>query len=273
MIDVPTNNSVCKLADWFELYICLNAVGVSKSDITNIIEDELGSVSEDVVDGVVTEMERRERLYGGSVPFSVNGNNIETDENFDWRSFPEYVMCLIYSIRGVITPDTGTKLFEQLSDEALKKYINGETMLLGFPSGRSFDSKLVALASQSNEHYASRPGPHDKDKGVDVIGWIPHGDNRSSQVVILMQSGAGKRWLDKERIMTDLWSRLMWWASPALPALAVPEIIEEGKWKKTTDKFYLVLDRARLIRHIAAIASPNIQLKQDILVWCDIQLA
>jgi hypothetical protein len=274
MIDVPIDNSVSKLTDWAELYICLNATNVSKAELTNILEGELGDIDESTIDSIFAELERRCTLYGSAIPLRKNGKNFEFGEQYDWRACPEHVMCLIYSIREIITDDEeGKVLFERLAGEALKKYLNGEVVQFSFPVGRSFRHILTELANATHEQQGYTPNSDDNDSEVAVVGWVPHGDGRGAQTVVLLRIGAGKNWQDMDRISVDMWQRFVLWAPAPIPALAIPELVAPDKWHGATQKFKLVLDRARLLRHIAAIAAPDMQLRQNITDWCSVQLS
>ena len=88
---------------------------------------------------------------------------------------PELMMCLIFSIRGVIVKkndNDGTKLFEILSKYAIEGYIMGEAEVIGFPNKDRLSEQIENLSKKMNEIKGSRtPLPKDKDKGVDIIAW------------------------------------------------------------------------------------------------------
>jgi len=182
-------------------------------------------------------------------------------------------MCLIYSLSDVITNDPGTLLFEQLAGDALKKYLNGEVVKLTFPAGRSFPDILAELATVSYEQLGYTPNSDSSNSEVAVVGWVPHGDGRGAQAVVLLRSGAGKNWQHMGRIDVDMWQQFVLWMPKPIPALAIPELVALDKWHEVTHRFKLVLDRARLLRHIAAIAAPDMQLRQNITDWCSVQLS
>jgi len=88
MIDIPIDNSVSKLADWVELYICLNATSISKADLTNILEGELGDIEESIVDSILAELERRCTLYGSAIPLRKAEKTLSSASNMTGAPIP-----------------------------------------------------------------------------------------------------------------------------------------------------------------------------------------
>ena len=130
---IPSPNSKTKVADWIELYLTANKTKISKSKVQSFINLEQGSdPTESFLDDVFGELEKRKTLYGRNPPFKIVGNVAES--NIDWDDNSEYLFCLILAVYGNIhDSDTDSKLFEKISNEAIKKYLKAKTILFGYP--------------------------------------------------------------------------------------------------------------------------------------------
>ena len=88
-----------------------------------------------------------------------------------------------------------------------------------------------------------------KDRGVDVIAWIPFADDRPGQVVLLIQCAIGKDW-DKKAgdIKIPQWDDMIRWKACPIIAVAFPFVcLDQNKWKMTSHTYRCILfDRLRL---------------------------
>src|SRR4030042_2040084 len=162
--DTSSENTI---ADWIELYVASSKNSISKSELRSRIEDSKGSEIEDnFLDSVWIEMKRREQLYGTNPPFKEQGGIIESKVN--WKSKPEYMACLILSIYGNnYKPDHTGKLFEMLANEAIRNFLNGESLVFGYPGTPDMKNVSILL----HEDFISYPPSNLKDAGLDVISW------------------------------------------------------------------------------------------------------
>lgn len=273
MLRIPAYNSSAIIADWVELYVIVEGKSISKSKLLSKILAQHSKNDEASVDSALSELERRAKLYGAHSFYTVNGSVVNLSRVVNWRDHPEYVMCLIYSALGVVkTNDGGTKLFEQLSAAALQTYLGGMFRVLGHPAGMSFKKQLVSLASECFEEIGSPPRSHDKDRGVDVVGWKPLPDDRNSQIFVLLQCAAGKHAAIKKPIRQDHWRHLILWGNRTIPGMSLPKTVAEGDWVKMTDEFDLILDRPRLLSLTESSSSHDAKLRRSIIRWCRAQL-
>ena len=166
-------------------------------------------------------------------------------------------------------------MFEQVSNVALKSYLNGEAITVGFPNAGNLPEQLDGIATMLNEDRGDKNPPiHAKDRGVDVIGWNSFGDSRRGQVIILMQCAAGKNWSLKKQIILDVWSQYINWNFfTTIPSMAITEILPTKKWADAVETFGIVFDRARLYRFLYK-ANTTIEpaLRADVVKWCGNQL-
>ncbi|HVD99558.1 MAG TPA: hypothetical protein VNB90_15220 [Cytophagaceae bacterium] len=274
MIDIIDIKSISRISDWAELNIIYYSVPFSKAKLNSLLEDngyedDVNYKGDELFDSILLELKRRAHLYGPFAPYEINGNVIASKGS--WVDYPEYVMCLLFSYWGAENAHSATKLFERLSKEALEIYFNGKGIVLGFPNINNLTNQLNGLAVQLLEERGGRnPDPEDKDRGVDVVGWIPFEDERNSQVIILMQCAAGRRWRTKKQIPLSAWAQYIHWNyMTTIPALSITEVINNKNWQKSVDEYGIIFDRARIFRQIySAGYSIDMTLRSEIIAWC-----
>ncbi len=264
MIECTDTNDPLSIADWVEYYVIYNNQPLSKSKMGS-----LTAADEEILDSAIGELSRRTLLYGDSSPFQLNGSNVEP--KYYWESKPELMLCLIFSLRGVervAGQDDGTKLFERLSGEAAKAYLVGEAEVIGFPNGAHLIRQIEQLSQKTHELLGIRqPDPQDKDKGVDVVAWKPHGDHRENQVVLLLQCAAGANFFEKKQISLRAWKELIHWSVDPIRGIMIPHIPAKEEWHDIMNDYDLIFDRVRIFKALYDI-SPSEDLRRDILSWC-----
>ncbi len=278
MIELQSIDDVSIISDWAELNVVYYNTSLSKSKLISLLEDngfeeDSDYRGDELFDSILQELEKRKFLYGNNPPYSiVNGVILPL---INWGDYPEYLLCLIFSYFGAANAANGTSLFEQISNIALKSYLNGDTITLGFPNAGNLPGQLDHVASALNEDRAAKNPPvQAKDRGVDVIGWNSFGDNRRGQVIILMQCAAGRNWNLKKQIMLDVWAQYINWNYyTTIPSLAITEILSSKKWADAVETYGVLFDRARIYRNLY---KPNtaidLRLREDIIQWCDNKL-
>ncbi len=271
MIDFPNTDSIESIADWVELQVIYEKKPLSKSAIFDVWQENKGDVDEADVDSVLTELTRRSRLYGEASPFAVDRKRINPGIN--WKDKPELAMCLIFSLKGVEKKkgkDDGTKLFEHLSREAAKSYLGGEAEVIGFPNERKLKGQIDCLCKKSCENIGHKsPKPKDKDKGVDIIAWKPHGDNRPNQVVLLLQCGAGANYKSKKPISLKAWQEFVHWSVDPIQGIMVPHIVSDEQLDDLKNEYTLIFDRVRIFKAIHKTTIKDKKLRKHILAWCN----
>lgn len=270
MYDIPNPTRIESIADWVEFYVILTHTELSKSELRSYLEASSGSEpSEELVDGVWMELDTRERLYGTDPPFRVQSGLIQPA--FEWKDRPEYMTCLIFSLEGnpTDTLQSGV-LFERIICEAIRNFISGESIPVGFPE----TMRAEDIANALNEHYIYEPPEYRKDRNLDVVAWKPFYDERASQIVVLIQCAAGHSWTSKKtELNLDAWCKYIHFACKPIKGLGIPIVItnKERLEEDSTDAG-LILDRARIYRNITKDLKPS-QLKNDLETWCISRLA
>ncbi len=278
MIELLSIDDISIISDWAELNVIYYNTPLSKAKLISLLEDngymeDVDYGGDEIFDSIIQELEKRKYLYGNTPPYNIANSVVSS--LIDWNDYPEYLLCLIFAYWGAANEHEGTSLFEQVSNIALKNYLSGDTVTLGFPNKGNLSGQLDKLATILNEDRgAKNPPVHAKDRGVDVIGWHSFGDNRKGQVIILMQCAAGRNWNLKKQIIIDVWSQYINWNFyTTIPSMAITEILPSKKWSDAVETYGIIFDRARLYRYLY---KPNIPidpaLRAEIIKWCANQL-
>lgn len=278
MIELLSIDNISAISDWAELNVVYGNVSLSKAKLISLLEDngfeeDTDYSGDELFDSIIQELEKRQKLYGNTPPYSIINSVISPLIN--WNDYPEYLLCLIFSYWGAANADGGTSLFERISNIALKHYLNGEAVTLGFPNNGNLPAQIDSIAALMGEDRATKnPPPQAKDRGVDVIGWIPFGDDRRGQIIVLMQCAAGKHWNLKKQIHLSTWSQYInWHYETTVPSLSITEILPTKKWSNAVETYGVVFDRARIYRFLYK-PNTNIDaaLRAAVIAWCGAQL-
>ena len=270
MIDLPDTNSPCAMADLIEFRVIHEQKPMSKAKMAAVLQSYVPDLQVDTVDSVIGELERRCHLYGKSTPFAIDRDRITP--LIKWEKTPELLMCLIFSLNGVRKKrgiDDGTKLFERLSNEVVRSYLGGEAEVIGFPNENGLIKQLQSISKKTGEGIGQRkPRPKDKDKGVDIIAWKPHGDDRPNQIVLLLQSGAGIHSSQKKPISVRAWHEFINWSADPIPGIIIPHIVSIEGFTELRDDYNLIFDRVRICKAVYNKTLSDTSLRKQILTWC-----
>lgn len=264
-IPFPSSINVYRMADWAELYVLHNQ-SLSKSKLSSLLIEN-DNDNDAFVDSIMIELELRLSQYQFQ-PYNIIGNKII--QNIQFGKFPEYCLCLLFSLYGASQKHEGTSLFERISEIGVGNYLDGDSQLIGFPSGSTLSDQVNKVALRMNEVRGAREfRSQDKDKGLDIIVWKSHNDGRNNQVVLLIQCGAGFTYNRKQPISIIAWREFINFAVDPLIGITVPSIVNVDEWREVRDIFHLIFDRPRILNQIykkSTKISP--ELKKQILKWC-----
>jgi hypothetical protein len=265
------------VADWIELELSLGEASFSKSRVNAIVRDASGAEpSEAFVSDVWRHLRRRSGLYAAQF-FEIHGD-VATRRGDVAEGRLEYDVCLFFSLYGAST-QTGAdpKLFERMSAEAIGHHINGSVFVFGWPVLPDVQTAIAERVQQAanllRERFVEAPAARYKDRGVDVISWLPFAEpdfanRRSGQLVVLSQCAAGHDWREKtHELPMASWIQYIHWASDPIPGFAVPCVITDDIWHDVAREVKgLVFDRVRVVRHLAQ-GVKNSSLKNDLETW------
>lgn len=280
MIKIPDPGSVTDVADWVELSISVSSNSLSTAAVASAIEGTAGEESsESFIISVWRELERRQRLYSRSF-FRVEARLIESEN--DHRP-PEYLACLLLSLYGGQGhAHHPAKLFERLTREAISCYLSGQAVVFGWPfdpddrpdeeEEPQIKRKIRRVAETLGERFCEAPRATFKDRGLDVVGWIPFTDKRSSQVIILVQSTVEQNWKGKLPVPLDAWCQYIHWGCNPVKAFAVPCIINDYEWHDVSRDNGILFDRVRIVNALSDGIRDS-GFKQELNAWLEQRLA
>jgi len=274
-INTPNVESV--VADWVELYIAVKSEPASRDMISSAVESSmLAEPTEEFISGVVDLLRSRQVLYGKSAPYEVRDSIIYS--TLSWTGYPEYMACLIFALEGnpnstVLSSAEAGKLFERICIEPVENYFGGTALLYGFPTTIELNE---VVKKTIGERFIYNPPSNRKDRNLDMVVWKPFEDNRSSQLVALIQCAAGHNWkLKLKELNVDAWCKYVHWATRPLKGFTIPVIIEneEDMHEHGTDAG-IMFDRARLYRHGYAPgkAAKDASIRIELVNWCTARL-
>jgi hypothetical protein len=278
MLSLPAPTSHNLVADWVELTTAVNDRSISRSVVAREVEASAGKAPEEsFISDVWSHLRSRYGLYNPA-RFTVDDATVTPVNNP--RSQAEYLTCLLLSLYGV--HDNGpAKLFERLTCAAITQIWPGQAMVFGWPFQKKPGNKprektmlerfIRALAKDTNERFGDKPSSRFKDRGVDVIAWIPFSDGRSGQIVILLQCAAGHNWTAKLPVPLDAWNQYIHWAHTPVKGFAVPCVIADRIWHDTSVDKGILLDRVRIVNSVSDGVRDR-SLAAELNTWANAQL-
>lgn len=290
MLEVPSLPNAEAEADWTELS-CLveEKPTISYSEIEMILEEGNVENREAIIGNIWSQINWRHSKDPDHHPIIARVGRVERVKT--WKQTFPYTFMLLLSCHSFyeeteIGPKQWTatsKLFEKLVTEAMKNYL-GFAVNIGAPRRdgipASFDKCLEYVCQKINERKGDRdPLVHwRKDAGVDVIAWNPI-DDRSGQVILLIQCAAGGKWAKKTSdINLKKWNKLIDFAADPVRGLAFPGIygtssIElEDRWLDYSWDGGILLDRLR-IASLAHTKTKSIRrIRDDLIIWSQNQI-
>jgi len=254
-----------KEIEWLELNSLLSNQPMSKSLIYRLS----GNENESEVDGWLNEISNRIELYNDP-PYEIDNNRIIPKKS--WEEIPEYFLCLYYSFSGANDYSGGTKLFEKISAETLKNFMNGSVYTLGFPANKGLNDYLDEISIICHEDRLLRAEGSYKDDGVDVVGYKLFEDKRPGNLYILLQCAAGKHWKQKKQIVLNRWTKYIdWFQESIIQSISTVDYVDEKNWRKNSSTFGMLIDRVRIFNYLYK-HDVDVDLRAEALEWCKIKI-
>jgi len=252
-----------KEVEWIELNMLCTGRPLSKASLITT-----SGQSEEDVDDWLAELELRIQAMGSAfAPYRITNGRVVSTKT--WADVPEYLLCVHYAYRGAADRTNGTKLFERISGFALERFLAGQHIALGFPTGRTFNAQLDEIARVTWEQRHLRAAGRYKDDGVDVFAFKPFGDNRAANLYILMQCAAGIHWRNKKRINLGRWTNyIQWYHDQIILSMATTDVVDKAEWNHQASEYGLLFDRLRIYRCLYGDGPVETGLRGDVLRWC-----
>jgi hypothetical protein len=267
---IPDTINRESIADRVEFFVTLTKGELAKSELGAYMESSSGSeIDADIVDSAWQELEYREFLYGERPPFAVEGALVRS--LIDWENLPEYMTCLIFALEGNPTDSLSSGvLFERITEQAVRNFISGKCLRTRSPR----KIPVIKIAGAVNEKFNYEPPSYRQDRDLDVVAWKDFGDNRSSQVVILIQCAAGHNWKSKLKDLNlDAWTKYIHFACRPIKGFSIPVIIsDKTELEEHSTDGGVIIDRSRIYRNVIS-SSPSDHLRDELKAWCKRRIA
>jgi hypothetical protein len=275
-------------ADYLELLCLMDCDGLlSKADVQDRVRpraddfqeggEGLPTSTDDEPRGKITDnwdaeiiewykhLAYRSQAFGDSYPFLINDarDEISTKSNLDLNQ-KLYVSLLLSANLGYIGADHHrlTSSFEVLSVEVLKGclpngaevHLFGTSPLLPKRYTGNLWTKINKLASDLKERVIAPEtdftATNVGDGGLDIIGWIPCGDEMNGLLAVFGQSACTPHWVRKQASSApEAWRRRMTFTATPYNMVFIPYCLRnaDGTWHVGSSIQSVLMDRQRMI--------------------------
>lgn len=267
--------------DWAEIS-CLfgKSPSISRPEAEKALEEAGVNNPELTIENIWREIAWRQFIAPNSHPIVAFAGRLERVKT--WRMAFSYAFMLLLTCQPLYEstriskrewPKTA-KLFERLVTAAMMQYL-GRAINIGAPRGGgvpiSFKKCIDFICDRTRE--LRGPGfefrKWTKDEGVDVFAWRPF-DERSGQVIVLVQCGAGAKWQEKTmEISVGVWRKYIDFATDPMTALAFPDVCHNG-WMYLSKQSGILLDRLRIASLVPR--SMTFPLRKELIDWSKKQI-
>ena len=286
------SSDVVEHADWLELLAIIAGDSESSGhDFTNAISragsidaaseaDELDDDEpldepvegeddklEVIADGAFELLAERQDVVGAAYPFRVDGSLLTAKDGAVSSPYA-FLAALTHFGPLVDKAQEGASLFERISGAALVEYLGGAGSVCSYDFGSprrdtflSFRRAIDDLCEKMGDGggHASRMKSSDmKDAGLDLVVWVPFGDDRLNQLSVFGQCAAGGNWRAKLTELQPVQFCSSWMKDPPvlspLAAFFVPRQIGRAHWEiDARHDRQLLFDRLRIARLLGSL--------------------
>ncbi len=265
MIELTDPQSPDGVSDWIELQASVTQENIQRGRVSAAIRGALGTEpSDDFIAEVWLEIAARDANYNPSL-FTFDEFGVAPLASSEFKK-DVYQLCLILSLYGAFD-QTGTvqDLFERVTNEALRVSLRADSMVFGY-RGRGIGEGVRGLATVVNEKFVEEPARRFKDRGLDVVSWIPFSDTRTGKIVVLTQCAAGHNWKGKVAVPIRAWEQYIHWAVRPTMAFSVPCIISDREWHDQSSDKGMLIDRVRLMNSMPERPHDGV-LEDEVNTW------
>ena len=291
------NHSTFKLADYLEYRAIANVEGyISIASLRAPLaapDDEVDiDGTEEGDDNVTNKLSEalndcasRSTLFGNDYPFSIEQNVLRIKEPLSLKWYVYLFLLLANRLNMNQEKMQGgkdaTKIFESLCQYVAKNYFGNACCceVFGTSVQGSFKDKVEDLLQKLNIAGGFRPPigstGNQKDGGIDIVAWIPFGDNKDSQLIALGQCKTGSSWelYLKKSPFFDNFAIGKPMVEP-LYMFFVAEYFNNHKWEERSRLGGILFDRFRIMTYISNnIEETAHDLLGDIKTWVDAAMA
>ncbi len=206
----------------------------------------------------------RAGVFGKSYPFVMSdmGDVLKAKRVINPEAKLYIFLLLASNLRYFSKKDSSplTRSFELLSAQALKSFFSdmaevhvfGTSAKAGGRYGGTLWQKVNKLAADLGEKVVADkdnfPDEDTGDNGLDIVAWVPLGDNNSHRLIVLGQCACTLKWGPKQSSSsTDMWRQTMTLGAGTGNIIFIPFCLRraDGTWHRKTDIQSILIDRLR----------------------------
>ena len=207
-------------------------------------------------------LNERAQLFGGDYPFECDSNKLKLKESLQYKH-KLYLALLISSNLNLFNKVQGelTTEFEAISYYALKNYLPPKAIVKQFGNNSEYSGNAKAkikdlavdLRMKTNDYEVDEiPDRNNKERGLDIIGWLPFEEGCPNMLIILGQCACGKDWKGKHHDTRRFENYLQFYRSLPYHILFIPYSLVNYSEKRfyesaEIEKYTIIFDRKRLL--------------------------
>jgi hypothetical protein len=277
-IDKPdyTRNKLNLYADFVELTsLFSNTNGVSFGDVfdrffgtknySNNTQTSAEQRDEDEVfiNEILIIIEERISLYGNNYPFTFKKSKLLVlKSDVTWRQ-KLYLSLLVSSKLNIFKEFKSdlTTEFETLSSFVLKNFLPLNSIVKEFGENTTYTGNTIQKISQlardlgleiEEDELDGISERNNKERGLDIIGWIPFEDNCKCKLIYLAQCACGKNAESKQHDTRRFENYLKFYKTKPQHIMFIPYSLINIRNKKfyhsdLIEKDFLIFERKRII--------------------------
>lgn len=251
---------VGEVADWCE-YVALAEGEFKRGDLKSAVAGENIKRPELLEQNAWAELTRRDALFGTGWLLAMERDRLK-------RSGTGSVNLLLYKYLCLLSfadpEDVDRRLFEELVRFITMAHLGRNAFRIGHPASaglsKSFRERVVVYSRRADlkaPEIKSAPLPHDKDLGLDVVGWLAHRDRRGGAPHFLIQCATGANWETKfHDIHLPTWYDHLYWALPPIRVFCTPAVarMSEEIFIRSSRQAGWIIDRPRIVEMAETLA-------------------
>lgn len=248
----PSEDDGSQIVDWLELAAAAGRRPITMGNLRQTLEREDVSDVDNRLADAWSEIRRRAALYGPAWPLRLRGSELGARPGHP-HALLHYFLAALSLGTNVTNP--GRQLFEFVVAQLAKGLTGNTSLRIGYPRSRGMprglDEAIDLYVQLSKERRGEPLAADDNDFALDVVTWRAFRDRRGGYLQFIGQCATGRDWYE-DRKAQDLevrnWTPYIHWAiEPPVRFFAIPFVVPEDRWFRTSRAAGLVLDRPRLL--------------------------
>lgn len=268
-----TKSEIDYYADFVELVVLFsNEDGVTFGDIQDRFfgekdyeNAEKRDEDENFLNRIFQRISERLYLYNSDYPFSYSEDEI-LRLKFDLTTNNKLYISLLLSSKLNIFNAFRTHLttdFETISFAVLKNFLPTRSTVKEFGTNTDYTGNAIEKIKQLaddldleiDDYELSQVGErNNKERGLDIIGWIPFDDKCGNKIVFLCQCACGKQYESKQHDTRRFENYLNFYKTKPQHTMFIPYSLINVRAKKFyhsdyIEKDYLIFERKRILEY------------------------